>query len=154
MKDIPLDKYIVGHVGRFTDAKNHSVILDVCEKITKENSDIHFVLRGSDTENLKPRIDELGIGENITLLGYQKDIPRVLKSFDVFFFPSLTEGQPNALLEAMFTGLPFVASDIEPIKECVPKEYHKYLSNPNDVDSFVKNIYNIYHLGLTPKPRL
>jgi glycosyltransferase involved in cell wall biosynthesis len=143
MKGIPEDKYIIGHVGRFTEAKNHKVILDVCKQISKEYNDIHFLLRGSDTENLKPRIEELGISENITLLGYQKDIPRVLKSFDLFFFPSLTEGQPNALLEAMFTGLPFVASNIEPIKECVPKEFHKYLSNPNDVDSFVKSILEL-----------
>ena len=46
---------------------------------------------------------------------------------DAFYFPSISEGQPNALIEAIATGLPFVASDIATIKETVPEIYHRYL---------------------------
>jgi glycosyltransferase involved in cell wall biosynthesis len=142
-KQLPIHKFIVGHVGRLTDAKNHDTILKVCQKITKENSDIYFVLCGRDTDLLMPKINALGISDSVSLLGFQTDIPHVLKSFDLFFFPSVTEGQPNALLEALLSGLPFVASNIEPIKECIPQEQHCFLAMPTDVDALANIILEL-----------
>ena len=57
-------------------------------------------------------VQQMGLDGQIHLLGYRSDVLRILPLFDLYYFPSLTEGQPNALIEAMATGLPFVASDI------------------------------------------
>ena len=63
---------------------------------------------------------------------------------DCYFFPSVTEGQPNSLIEAMIMGVPFVASNIEPIKETVPEFVEKEcLISPEDVDSAVSKILEI-----------
>ena len=142
-KKIPSDKFVIGHVGRLDKAKNQDVILQVCKQLYKEHKDIHFVLCGKDTESLLTKIEALGLSDFFTILGFQNDIPNVLKSFDLFLFPSITEGQPNALLEAMLSGIPIVASDIEPIKECFPKKYHQYLVNPTDSDALCKCILKL-----------
>lgn len=134
--DLPADKFIIGHVGRLDNSKNHSVILETAEIATQRMNDVHFVLCGEDTEKLSNEIKKKGLEQHFTLLGYQDDIPELLHSFDLFFFPSVTEGQPNALIEAMFTDLPIMASDIPPIKECVPTNAYGQLSDPHDPQMF------------------
>jgi len=138
--DLPKDKFIVGHTGRFAEAKNHFFLLDVAERLISADKSFYFVLIGNNTDKLMPYIDKLGIKDNVMLLGYKSNIPEYLKAFDAFFFPSVTEGQPNALIEAMISGLPIVASDITPIIECMPEGDMKSLVNPSDVNTAAERI--------------
>ena len=138
--NIPKEKFIIGHVGRLDPAKNHTTILKVAQELIKKNKGVHFVFCGIETEKIYPLAKELNIEKHITILGFRRDIPRVLKSFDLFFFPSLTEGQPNALIEAMVSNIEIVSSNIPPILECVPKSKHSNLFNPKDVARFEKAI--------------
>jgi glycosyltransferase involved in cell wall biosynthesis len=141
--NIPKEKFIIGHVGRLDPAKNHSTILKVAQKLIKKNKGVHFVFCGIGTENIYPLAKELKIEEYITVLGFRRDVPRVLKALDLFFFPSLTEGQPNALIEAMVSDIEILSSNIPPIMECVPESKHCNLYNPNDVNGFEKAICSI-----------
>ncbi len=59
---------------------------------------------------------------------------------DAFFFPSLNEGQPNALLEAILAGVPFVASDIPPHRESLPEWLHDRLVPANDFPLAVEKL--------------
>jgi len=140
---IPQQAFVIGHVGRLDKAKNHETILKVFQQIHDEEFLSHLVLCGRDTEKLLPRIQELGITDKTSIMGYRKDIPRVLKSLDCFFFPSITEGQPNALIEAMVSGVPIVASNIPAIQECVPKSYAAKLQDPLDLVGLKAEIMNI-----------
>jgi glycosyltransferase involved in cell wall biosynthesis len=140
---IPQDAFVIGHVGRLDKAKNHDTILKVFQQVFKEKQDAYLLLCGRDTEKLITVIQELNISERTLVLGYRKDIPRVLKSLDCFFFPSITEGQPNALIEAMVSGIPIVASDIPSIKECVSKEIIPDLKQPFDVNGFKNEVFAI-----------
>lgn len=135
---VPPDKFLIGHVGRNDSSKNHKTIFDTAEKLVKKYGDIHFVLCGTDTENLKSDIEHRGLGSDFTILGYRNDVPDLLQALDLFFFPSITEGQPNALIEAMMAGLPVMASDIAPIRECMPKGFESFLAEPNDSNQFSK----------------
>lgn len=139
--------YVIGHVGRLDKAKNHETILKVFQQLQHEDINSFLVLCGKDTENLIPQLIELGIKEKTLILGYRKDIPRVLKSLDCFLFPSVTEGQPNALIEAMVAGVPIVASDIPAIKECVPSTFVENLKNPLDIEGLKKEVINVYQEG-------
>lgn len=130
---IPQDAFVIGHAGRLDKAKNHDTILKVFQQLQQEDLNSFLVLSGRDTEKLLSQLGELGIKERTLLLGYRKDVPRVLKSLDCFLFPSITEGQPNALIEAMVAGIPIVASDIPAIKECVPSSFVENLKDPSDI---------------------
>lgn len=141
--NIPEGAYVIGHSGRLDKAKNHSVILEVARNIIQQDPNTYLVLCGRNTEELSQKVESLGIANNVRLLGYRADIPAVLQSFDLFFFPSTTEGQPNALLEAILSGLPVVASDIAPIKEIIPEAYHKFLLDASDSDGFTGLIIKI-----------
>lgn len=141
--DLPENAFIIGHTGRFTPAKNHFFLLEVVKKLFDHKKDIHLVLIGNDTNQLIPRIKELNILENCTVLGYKNNIPDYLKAFDLFFFSSVTEGQPNALIEAMISGLPIAASDIPSIKECLPMDKKECLIDPYNVETTVQKIIEI-----------
>lgn len=137
---LPLDKKIIGHVGRFAEAKNHMFILNVAAELIKRNNLYYFILIGNETSKLQPIVNKMNISENIQILSYTKNIPEYLRSFDLFFFPSITEGQPNALIEAMATGLKIVASDIPSIRECLPVENWDCLIDPTKVSDAVDKI--------------
>lgn len=139
--DIPENGFIIGHVGRLDKAKNHETILRVAHDLIQKDSNIYLILCGNGTENLAKDVLSSGISKNTRLLGVRKDVNVLMQIFDVFYFPSLTEGQPNSLLEAMAIGKPIVASNINAIKEIMPKDY--MLFEPYDVENVVKYIRRI-----------
>lgn len=143
---IPENAFVIGHTGRYNSAKNHKTIINVANNICKKYDSIYFVLCGKDTDVCLK--DEVALNpilkDKVKLLGYRNDVPSVLTIFDLYFFPSITEGQPNSLIEAMISGLPIIASNIEPIIETTPTEIHKDLKNPLDVEEFTKLMEDFY----------
>lgn len=129
------DKAVVfGHVGRVDPAKNHAILLRTFALIARQELNAHFVVAGTGTNDrdFKNLVDAEGIGDLVTTLGIRKDIHRFYNAMDCFVFPSLTEGQPNALIEAMLSGLPIAASNIPPIRETTPEWLHSHLFPPKD----------------------
>ena len=113
--DILPEQFVVGHVGRFSEVKNHEFILDVFNQILKYK-DAHLILIGNGVllPVIKFKIKRLGLEKQVTILTHRSDINRLLKAMDVFFFPSLFEGFGIALLEAQAAGLRCVISDTIP----------------------------------------
>ncbi|WP_342615835.1 glycosyltransferase family 1 protein [Peribacillus frigoritolerans] len=110
------DVKIIGHVGRFSDSKNHLFILHFFKELLKKDKSFMILLIGDGP--LKLEIEEkaaaLGIKDRIRFLGIRKDIPRLMKAFDVFLFPSIFEGFGIAALEAQGSGTPCIMSDTLP----------------------------------------
>ena len=144
--NLPQDKFIVGHVGRFNGAKNHITIFRVAQRLKLLDNEIIFLFAGKDTDgpSFKKQVKGYGIEDICICLGLQTQMPLIYKTMDLFYYPSITEGQPNALIEAMISGLPILASDIPPIKECYEKSYHNQLIDPNDVMSATQVIKELY----------
>jgi glycosyltransferase involved in cell wall biosynthesis len=142
---IPKDSFVVGHVGRYDPAKNHKFIFSCAQKLLSREKKYLFVFCGKDTdsEEFKSEITKFGLIENCLCLGLREDLEDVYKVFDIFFFPSVTEGQPNALIEAMLAGLPILASDIEPIKETVPVDFIPKLFPITDEDFVCKMVMKL-----------
>jgi glycosyltransferase involved in cell wall biosynthesis len=145
--DIPDKTFVVGHTGRYDVAKNHKTIIKIAEELCGKYEDIYFVLcgKGTDTHLNSYVSSNPVLKEKIKILGYRNDVKRILPVFDLFLFPSLTEGQPNSLIEAMVSGLPIVASNINPILETTPEEIHSELVAPLDVSGFCQKIESFYH---------
>ncbi|PGA19849.1 glycosyltransferase family 1 protein [Priestia aryabhattai] len=107
------NKVVIGHIGRFMEAKNHIFLLQIMKRILKKNPDTEMLLVGDGV--LKQQIEEQakkeGIHNSIKFMGIRKDIPTMFHSMDVFVFPSLYEGLGLVLLEAQASGLPCVVSE-------------------------------------------
>lgn len=132
---IPLSAKIVVHTGRLDDKKNHRTILRVAKLLKDKYTDIYFIMCGKDTEKLLPVIHDEGLEGFVFALGYRSDVPMILQNADIFYFPSISEGMPNSLIEAMLCGLPIVASNLDSIKETLPDNYWSQLVDPNDAES-------------------
>ncbi|MBW6492544.1 MAG: glycosyltransferase [Lentimicrobium sp.] len=143
---LPTNRFIVGHVGRYDPAKNHETIFKVAQKLKQENQNINFLFAGKGTDNpdFLGKIKWYGIEDICHCLGLQTNLPLLYKSMDLFYFPSFTEGQPNALIEAMMAGLSVLASNIPPIKETMPERAHSILINPLDSDLAALSIMKLF----------
>jgi len=137
---VPEDAIVVAHVGRVTPAKNHELIVSVAQVILERNSNVWFVLIGLGCgEYSSARIPQHLI-PRLKTFEHRSDIVLFLQASDVFLFPSLNEGMPNALIEAMAAGCSVVASDIPAIREVFPPSREAYLIAPNDVEGAVDRI--------------
>ena len=107
------DKFIIGHVGRMTEVKNHTFLLKVFSQIKKDNPNAELVLAGDGPlhEKLMNEAKDLGIIESVHFLGVRNDVNRLLQAFDAFVFPSLREGLPVSVVEAQAAGLHCFLSD-------------------------------------------
>jgi glycosyltransferase involved in cell wall biosynthesis len=124
---------MVLHVGSGRWEKNHKLILNVAKRCQDKGDNVRFCLVGPDVEkNYGDEAGKLALN-NVCFLGVRRDVDNLLQVADLFIFPSLSEGQPNALLEALMVGLPFIASDIEPIRELLPEGWkNSWLFSPED----------------------
>jgi glycosyltransferase involved in cell wall biosynthesis len=140
---IPNDAFVIGHTGRYNQAKNHQTILNVAFRLVRKYPDIYFLFCGNGVKkSLSDLVLSEGLDGRILLFENRTDIPVFLNTLDCYFFPSTREGQPNALIEAMIMGLPFIASDIPPIRETVGDNYTLYPAM--DVDALAAAIEKEY----------
>jgi len=135
------DKFVVGHVGRFTYAKNHDFLIDIVKEIKKMDSSIILILVGDGSlrKKIELKIKEFGLQDNVKLLGVQNDIASLLQSFDIFLFPSHYEGLPVTLIEAQAAGLPCLISDAITSEVCLTRLVHKISLNKSPKE-WVKEI--------------
>lgn len=110
---IPLDAFAVGHVGRFTYAKNHSFLLKVFAELLKEKSNACLLLVGEgELEHwVRQEVQKMHLQSHIIFAGTRADVNKLYSAMDVFCLPSLYEGMPLVAWEAQASGLPCVFSE-------------------------------------------
>ena len=140
--NIPVDSILLLSVGELSKRKNHEVIL---YSLSQLSENIHYIICGQgQLENyLLDLARKLEVTSRFHLLGYRTNIPQIMKSCDIFVFPSLQEGLPVALMEAMACGLPCIASDIRGNNDLIKNNINGYLSNSNNQNIWIKNISQI-----------
>ena len=130
---IPENAELFVTVGELIDRKNQVTAIDAFEKAKITNAHLIICGQGERMEYLRSYIKSKGLASCVHLLGFRQDITEVLKASDVFVFPSLQEGLPVALMEAMACGLPCVASRIRGNTDLLGEQYN-YLFEPKDVE--------------------
>lgn len=123
---------IIGTIANLYKNKGLEYLIYTAAKI--KNSELKFVIIGDGPkkENLKRLIGEMHLENSVFLTGYIDDAYRYLKAFDVFALPSVKEGQPWTILEAMAAGVPIVATNIAGIPEMLENEKSGLLVEPAD----------------------
>ncbi|MFN3476458.1 MAG: glycosyltransferase [Candidatus Methylomirabilales bacterium] len=118
---IPEEAKIVGVVANLIHYKGHRSFLKACQTIKRKHGAVKFLLIGDGPlrGQLEELARELGLEQDVRFLGSRHDIPELLALMDVAVLPSLEEGFPNAVLEAMAAGKPVVATRVGGVPEAV-----------------------------------
>ncbi|HEY4509079.1 MAG TPA: glycosyltransferase [Candidatus Paceibacterota bacterium] len=140
---LPDNAFIIGTVARFVEQKGLPYFIQAAAKILEKTKreDIYFLLVGYGKMELDLRmmVDDLKINSRL-LISPPKDIKEILPIFDIFVVPSLWEGQPIAMLEAMASGRSVVATKVGGIPEILIDGKNGLLSEPKDPNSLAKAI--------------
>jgi len=106
--------HLLVSVGNLYPVKGHQHLIDALALLDSRHPTLHLAIsgRGELAEPLAARARNRGVAARVHLLGLRPDIAAILGAADVFVLPSLSEGLPLALLEAMFAGCPIVATDV------------------------------------------
>lgn len=109
--NIPADAPVYGHIGRFTQQKNHSYLLEIFREILTRQPQARLLLLGDGPMLEQVRQQAQPFGEHIIFAGVQKNTRDFYSAMDAFLLPSLFEGLPVVLVEAQAAGLPCFVSD-------------------------------------------
>jgi glycosyltransferase involved in cell wall biosynthesis len=126
---IPTNSFVVGHVGRIEEPKNHLFLVEIAAEIAKREPAMRLLLVGDGSLrlNVQRKAAQLGLTDRVIFAGSRSDVPRlILGAMDVFVFPSLYEGLPLALLEAQAVNLPcifsdFITNEVEVVKPLIQR---------------------------------
>lgn len=116
-KELNLEKkFVIGHVGRFCNQKNHEFLIKVFYEVHKKNKNTVLILIGNGEleQKIKDKVDKLNLTNDVMFLGARKDVNELYQAMDLFLFPSKFEGLGIVLVEAQVSGLSIICSDSIP----------------------------------------
>ena len=135
---LPQDVFVSGCIGRLAREKNFILL----PGLAALHPDIMFVIAGSGTEGdrIAARASELRVESRVRLIGTILDRPSFYRALDAFLLPSLYEGLPMAVLEAMASGVPILASRLEGISSVLEEQKEGLLALPGNLADFSEQL--------------
>ncbi len=147
---------IVGCIGRLSEQKAQYHLVNAISYLTGKYPQIKLILVGNGElrAQLESQVRDKSLSSHVLLLGDRDDIADLLNIFDVYAMSSLWEGVGRALTEAMYAGLPIVATQVNGVKELIQHEVTGLLTSTRDpnalaasIDRLVVDINLAQHLG-------
>ncbi|MGR3174885.1 MAG: glycosyltransferase [Candidatus Scalindua sp.] len=135
--DIPADHSIICTIAHMEEHKGIKYLLESASLLLQSRNDISFLLVGEGAlkEELKILSTDLKIEKNVIFTGERSDIPEILSLTDIFVLPSLREGMPLSILEAMDCGKPIIATNVGGVPEIVKDGVNGILVSPKDPEA-------------------
>ena len=130
---IPWSAKLLISVGELSKRKNHKIVVQALQELP---DDYWYIIVGQG--DLKEELEQLDKTGRLKLLGYRTDIPDLLRCSDLFIFPSLQEGLPVALMEAMSVGVACIASRIRGNVDLLIKD--SLVCDKDKADEWLKKI--------------
>jgi len=129
------EAFIFLNIGRLDPQKNQKRLIEAVAKMSANDSEVALVILGAGIlqSELRDHAKEYGITDQVRFAGVRNDIATFLEMADCFVLPSLFEGLPLALIEAMSKGVPCVSSDIEVVREVITDGESGILVDPYSV---------------------
>ena len=133
---------VIGMVARLYPQKDHACLLRAFAAVQGRMPGTRLVLAGDGPlrEGLESMARDLGVGEHVHFLGHRHDVWTLLAAMDLYVHPSLFEGMPNAVMEAMAAGKPVIASDIDGNRELITDGITGWLVRPGDPGALADRI--------------
>ncbi len=136
---------VIGFVGRIVNSKGLIYLINAFSQLKKtyDNISLFIVGDGSLRDDLEKEVKKIAIHNNVVFTGKRRNIPDFLSCFDIFVLPSIKEGLPNSLLEAMAMGKPIVAAKVGGIPEVLQNGTTGLIVPPRDPESLAKAIKSL-----------
>jgi glycosyltransferase involved in cell wall biosynthesis len=141
---LPLDRKILLTVGILEQVKGQKYLVEAVSRIIREHKDILcvFVGYGSEKKALERQIRTLGLENHIVLAGMKphSEIPHWINACDFFVLPSLNEGNPTVLFEALGCGKPFIGTNVGGVPDIITSDVYGLLVRPADPEDLKEKI--------------
>jgi sugar transferase (PEP-CTERM/EpsH1 system associated) len=143
---LPADAFVVGAVGRLAAVKNLTMLIEAWARVGArlpgftERARLALIGDGPEREHLAASIARHGLSDRCWLAGARHDVPACLHTLDLLCLPSLAEGISNALLEAMASGVPAVATDVGGNAELIAHARTGFIVPGGDVEALAARI--------------
>lgn len=133
-KKLPSDQFLLLAVGRLTEQKGYPYLLEAFRLLAFKFDNVSLIFAGSGEleEDLKRRVQKLGLNGRVLFLGRVSEIPKLMAAADLLVSSSLWEGLPGVVMEAMASELPIVATSVGGTPELVEQAVCGYLVPPGD----------------------
>lgn len=140
------NSFVIGHIGRFNESKNHELLIDIFQSIksTEKKAKLLLVGAGELRESIEHKVKKLDLEGSVIFAGNQPEVQEMLLLMDVFVFPSIYEGLGIAAVEAQASGLPCIVSDRVP-KEAQLTDLIEVVSLEEDVNTWGEKILSYAH---------
>jgi glycosyltransferase involved in cell wall biosynthesis len=132
---------VIGTVGRLTDQKGHVYFLEAAKRIAKGHSNVCFLIVGDGPLKTSLMIQSKGLP--VIFAGVRNDMPTMYALMDVFVLPSLDEGLPMVLLEAMASKTPVIATPVGEIPTVIEDNHSGLLVPPGDVNALAEAMIDV-----------
>lgn len=142
---IPPGVPVVGTVMIFEAKKKPELIVEIAPRLLEAAPDTHFLLVG-DGEMMNPiktRIAELGLQDRFILTGLREDVPELMAIMDIFVHPAWFDVLPRAIVQALATGTPVVATRVGGIPEVITDGENGFLVTPRDLDALASPVIQL-----------
>lgn len=136
---------VVGYLGRLSEEKGLVHLIEAIAAMRSASTPVRLLLVGDGPQRaaLERQVQTLGLDGLVVFAGFQTDAETWLPAFDIFALPSLTEGTPMALLEAMAAGVPVIASAVGGVPKVVTDGVNGLLVLPADVAALVGGLQTL-----------
>lgn len=136
---------VIGTVASLTPEKGHSYLMDAAREVIQKHPEARFLIVGDgpQRQSLEETTDRLGLSGKVIFTGSRRDIPEILSLLDAFVLPSLKEGLPIALLEAMAAMVPVIATKVGAVPKLIEDGMSGILIPPKDSQAISNAIMEV-----------
>ncbi len=144
---LPQDTFVISCVARLYSFKGHQYLLQAMKKAQEHLKGLDWKLLLVGDGEMKTALEQYvashGLQKYVVFLGERNDVPLILRATDLFVLPTLREGMPGALMEAMAAGLPCIATEIDGCKELIENEKNGLLVPAKNTDALSTAIISL-----------
>lgn len=133
---------LIGMVAPFKHQKSPLDFVRVASRVCRLRSDAHFLMIGDGElrQAVEDEIRRLGLVQSVTLTGWRRDVPEIMKCLDVFLLTSGWEGLPRVYIEALSCGVPVVGTCVDGAAEVVIDGVNGFLKEPGDIEGLADRV--------------